>query len=101
MTWLLLLGGMLVWLAHFSAVYAISSIAVVLDASDTSERWGVAIVTALAALADIALLAVSAARAQRERRNDLPRFTTRAAALGAFISLLAVLWQGLPAIAFP
>lgn len=100
MTWLLLLGGLLIWLAHFSAIYAISSFAVVLGAPDVWERWSIFIATALAACANLALLATTASRARQERQQNLPRFTTRAAAMGAFISLLAVLWQGLPAIAF-
>lgn len=99
--WLLLLGGMLIWLTHFSALYAISSIAVVADAPAFSERGAVAAATLLAGAGDIGVLALALARSQAEAATPTPeRFVTRVAALGAFISLLAVLWQGLPAMVF-
>ena len=99
--WFLLLGGMLIWLAHFSALYAISSIAVVADAAAFSERWAVATATLLAGAGDIGVLALALARSRAQDAAQSPhRFVTRVAALGAFISLLAVLWQGLPAIVF-
>ncbi len=98
--WLLLLGAMLIWLAHFSALYAISSLVITLDASAAIERWSVAIVTAAAAVANLILLAATSAQADKSRAGRLRGFTARVAAFGASISLLAVLWQGLPAIAF-
>jgi hypothetical protein len=101
MTWLFLLGGMLVWATHFSGVYAISSFGAVFgDAGSQEARIGVAVLTVAAAVANMALLFVAAAREPhlRGERDEMRRFLNGVAALGAFVSLAAVLWQGLPVL---
>lgn len=104
MSWLFLLGGMLIWIAHFSAVYAASSVGALYgDANSGAVKLAVAALTLAAAIGDGALLFAAAGRAPRLRRegDDLERFWNGAAALGAFISFVAVLWQGLPVLAIP
>lgn len=86
-SWLLLLGGMLVWTAHFFGVYAIAEIA--------PRAWPVVALTVLAVAADLWLLT---------RIRWMPvvgsfsGWRRSVAAGGAMLSLVAVVWQGLPAL---
>lgn len=99
MRWPFLLGGMLVWAAHFGGAYAISSTWDLVDhAGAASARLAVGLLTGAAVLANLALLAAAARREPRlaAHRDGLSRFLNGAGALGAFVSLAAVIWQGLP-----
>lgn len=87
-SWLLLLGGLLVWTAHFFGVYAIAEIA--------PRPWLVIILTLICLSANIWLLRIILRLPHDEH------FTAwrRSVALGGvMLSLLAVGWQALPAIA--
>ncbi|MGB3930596.1 MAG: hypothetical protein WBL20_16760 [Sphingobium sp.] len=86
-SWLLLLGGMLVWTVHFFGVYAIAEIA--------PRAWPVVALTVLAVATDLWLLR------HIRREPDSAGFSgwRRSVALGgAALSLVAVTWQGLPAM---
>lgn len=97
-TWVFMLGGLIVWTIHFMGVYGIASIAEVAGrADDAGSLWTVAALTALCAAADIALL-LKAWRRGRRATGDLAPFQTSMAGLGAGFSLIAVIWQGLPAL---
>lgn len=96
--WAFMLGGLLVWAVHFMGVYGIASIADVAARADVqASRWTVAGLTVLCAAAD-ALLILAAWRRSRHVTGELAPFQTSLAGLGAGFSLIAVLWQGLPAL---
>lgn len=96
--WLLLLGGLLVWFAHFLGVYGIASIGDVLDhASAPAAQGAVAAFTLGCVIADLSI-GVIALRRRARGGDDLDGFVHGGAALGAGLSLVAVVWQGLPAL---
>ncbi len=92
--WLILLGGMIVWAVHFFALYALASI----FASTIAMRAGVVLVTTACVAADGALLLASAGMIRGGRSDDVARWTGSLGAFMAGLSLLAVVWQGLPAL---
>ena len=96
--WLYMLGGLLVWAAHFLGVYGIASVADVVDEADApAALWAIAAYTLACGAADVALGAV-AVRALRRGGERLDRFAHGLAALSAGLSLVAVIWQGLPVL---
>lgn len=92
-SWAILLGGMLVWTVHFFALYGIGSIFL----STTLARVLVAVVTLLC-LAAAAWLLRGALRASRGEADEFTAWKHRIAALIAGIALVAILWQGFPAL---
>lgn len=101
--WLLLLGGPLIWAIHFAGVYGIASVAdVITRADDPRSRAGVLAFTLACAAADALLIWLIWRRKgplmRAEGDPGLSRFWRSAAAGGAVLSLVFVLWQGLPAI---
>jgi hypothetical protein len=86
-SWLILLGGLIVWSVHFFGIYGIGEFA--------PSRGLVLALTALCIAADLGLL-------HRSRRlpADEPflRWRRSVAIGGALLSLVAVGWQGLPAL---
>lgn len=97
--WLFLLGGMIVWFVHLLGVYGLASAADVVtgQADAAGAVWGVALLTLTCAGADIALLTLALPRV-RSTADGLDRFLAGGAAFGAGLSLLAVVWQGLPVL---
>lgn len=91
--WAHLLGGMLVWTVHFFTLYGIGSIFL----TTTLARVLVVIVTLLC-LAAAGWLLRSALRAGREEADEFTGWKHRIAALVAGIALVAILWQGFPAL---
>jgi hypothetical protein len=86
-SWLLLLGGLLVWTVHFFGLYAIAEFA-------PSTR-AVLMLTALCLGVDLAVLR----GALRLRRGDAFSAWRRSVAVGgAALSLVAIGWQALPAL---
>lgn len=100
--WLILLGGPLIWAIHFAGVYGIASLAdVITRADDVRARAGVLVFTAACAAADAALIWLVWRRRGpllRDADAELSRFWRGAAFGGAVLSLVSVIWQGLPAI---
>lgn len=100
--WLLLLGGWLVWTAHFAAVYAAASVFDLGPGADApASRWLVGGLTLAAMAADAALLLLAArppAFLKGDDDAELSAFFRALGGLGAALSLLAVAWQGLPAL---
>ena len=89
-TWLILLGGMLVWALHFFGLYAIAEIA--------PHRAAVAALTLVCLGADVWFLRIIS----RLRRDDpFAAWRRSVAGAGAGLSLLAVAWQALPALMAP
>ena len=91
--WVLLLGGLTIWAAHFFLLYGFAS---VFPGTQTARMltW-IATVPALAANAF--LLWTAAARTLFAADDELDRWVLNVAAAGALLSLVAVLWQALPA----
>lgn len=93
--WLSLLGGLVLWAAHFLAAYAIASLA---DISPSRRQaplnWLLAGLT-LACVLAAAALAVRAWRASR--RPDLGGvFVPRLSALASTLAAIAIVWQSAP-----
>lgn len=94
--WLFLLGGPLIWAAHFLAIYATASISVQLAGGATvPARLVIALAGLLAAIA-AALLAHAAWR--RTSQTPFDAFERAVALAGAAIALIAIVWQTLPAL---
>jgi hypothetical protein len=90
--WVMLLGGLLVWAAHFFLLYALAS----LFPGQQIARTFTLIATVPALAADVLLLRTAAARALRT--NELDRWVYKVSAIGAILSLVTVVWQALPAL---
>ena len=92
--WAFMLGGMVVWTVQFFALYIVASIFL----TSTISRVLAVLITLACLAADGALLA-RAMRLLRGGSVDEPaRWRASLAALIAAISLVAVTWQGLPAL---
>ena len=94
--WALLLGGLIVWAAHFFLLYGIASV----FPGDPIASWLTIAATVVALAAIAALLWLLAARRLRGGDDRFGRWRDAVAALGAGLSFIAVLWQGLPALFF-
>ena len=89
--WAWLLGGLIVWTVHFFAIYIVASVFL----TTTIAR-------ALTLLVTLACLAADGWLVARLRRqgggDDFSEWLRTLALIGAGISAVAVLWQGLPAL---
>ena len=92
--WAFLLGGLLVWAAHFFALYAVASI---LETS-TLARLLTGLATLAGLTADIWLLRSALGNLRDGATGPTEQWANSVAALGAGLSAVAVLWQGLPAL---
>ena len=92
--WLLLLGGMLVWTVHFFALYALGSI----FETTAAARIGTIAATAACLAADAWILAMCLRTARRNDADTVIGWPARLGAPVALLSLVAVAWQGLPAL---
>lgn len=100
--WLFLTGGLIVWLIHFSGIYAIASVFDVIASADApGSRWTTAALTVIC-LAAAGLLLVWSIRGPAflgaDRDQELATFWRWIAGLGAAFALVAIVWQGLPAL---
>lgn len=91
-TWLLLLGGLIVWAAHFFALYAAGEI----GGQNMATRTAALLLTVACLAADAAIARAAAARTARDPFSRWVRFTALA---GAALSAVAVIWQGMAALA--
>lgn len=89
--WMLLLGGLVVWAAHFFLLYAFASI---FPGSDTA-RWLTAAATALGLAANGAIIQAAISSNRRPSSDDLERWARQVALPECILSIAAVLWQGL------
>ncbi len=89
--WRSLLGGLVVWAAHFLTLYILGS---VFGTSDTA-RLGVALATLVALAAIVALLVAS----RRSREADpVLRWMASLGTLAAGLAIVAIIWQAMPAL---
>ncbi|UUY00508.1 hypothetical protein [Sphingomonas sp. J315] len=90
-SWLLLLGGLLVWAVHFFALYAVGSIFLTTDLAR-----GLTIALTLVCLLVLSLIG---RRAWLNRAPDAESDWIRVVALwGIAVGGIAILWQGLVAL---
>lgn len=93
-----MLGGLIVWAAHFVGVYVLASIGdVVTYAEDAPWRLAVAAFSGLCLAAVVALLWAAARKLRRQDPAE-SRFVPELSALGSGVALIAIAWQALPAI---
>jgi hypothetical protein len=92
--WLLLLGGMLVWTVHFFALYALGSI----FETTFIARIGTVAVTLACLAADGWLLVLCLRTARHHDADTVIGWPARLGAPLTVLSLVAVAWQGLPAL---
>lgn len=96
-TWGLILGGLIVWAAHFVGTYALVSLAdISADPGHPGWRVGLAVFGGLC-LAALALLALWAWR-DLTSRDQQDRFASRVALAGQAVAALGVVFQTLPAV---
>lgn len=91
--WLLLLGGLIVWAAQFFLLYAVGSIFL----TTTTARLLTGAATVAAIAADVWLLS-QARRAWVRATDGLQRWLDYCGGVLAGLSIIAVSWQGLPAL---
>lgn len=90
--WLLLLGGLVIWAAHFFLLYAFASL---FPATDLARLLTLA-VTGVALAANAVL--ISSGVAVSRKADDLDQWVGRVGFAEALLSFIAVLWQGFPAL---
>lgn len=93
--WLLLLSGLLVWAAHFFGLYIAAS----LFPGQGLARWLTGLLTLLALAVLAALLMPVARRARSSQDESLRVWLDRLTLLGGALAAVAILYQGLPALA--
>lgn len=94
-TWLLLLSGLLVWSGHFLAIYIAGS----LFPGTALAKWltGILTIVALALLTGI-VAPVFRRTGHGAETEGLAGWLDRLTLLGAAVSAVAILYQGLPAL---
>lgn len=95
--WSYLLGGLLVWSAHFAGVYAIGSLAAIRPIEEDMAWRAVLLVFSVVCAGLAGLLALRAGLLSAVGAPS-ERFTSRVAALGAAVSVVAIAFQTLPAL---
>lgn len=95
----LMLGGLLIWTAHFAFIYGFAGLVCARPSWGWVEGgFGVLGTTILAATA-VASFATAAVIAVARRSPD--RFTRRLATAVALLALVAILWQGTTVLLTP
>lgn len=92
--WLWMLGGLLIWAAHFTGVYALASAADVLARADDRMWRAAGGVFSLICLGGLAILSLRAARRLRQGRMLIDEVALG----GALAAMVAVSWQSLPLV---
>lgn len=93
--WTLLLSGLLIWTAHFFAIYVAAS----LFPGTSLAKWLTALLT-LAALAALLIVLMPLWRRSRQQDggDELQPWLTSVTLLGGVLAGVAILYQGLPAL---
>lgn len=93
-SWLILLGGLLIWTADFFALYGVASIFPGLEIA----RYLTLAITAVAAAAATWLLLRMLTRMRDPASDELADWIPKLAAAEAALALVAILYQGAPAL---
>jgi len=91
--WTILLGGLVIWTAHFLTLYGLASI----FPGRSLANWLVLPATIIAVVALVFVLRAAILGASAE--DPLDRWIGRLGTFATALSLLAVLWQAVPAVA--
>jgi hypothetical protein len=92
-TWLILLGGPILWTAHFFALYIIASL---LPGTRTAAIF---VILATVIAITIAIWAtLRAVRSLKVTADDFRRWSLCLSILATAISLVAIVYQGMPAL---
>lgn len=94
MRWAILLGGLSVWAAHFFLLYAFASVL----PGDRRANWLAIAATGVAVAIDMVILRFAIVLMRGADRRTLDRWIGQVGAVGAALSLTAILWQLLPAL---
>lgn len=92
--WLLLLGGLLIWAAHFFLLYAFASI---FPGTDLA-RWLTIAATGIAIAANVVVIYQALDAGTVDGAGSFDRWIRTVGFSGALLSSIAVLWQGFPAL---
>jgi hypothetical protein len=92
--WLLLLGGLLIWAAHFFLLYGFASI---FPGNDVA-RWLTIGATCAAMAANVGIIYLALAAEMAGGADALDRWIRTTGFSGALLSFLAVVWQSFPAL---
>ena len=106
---LLMLAGLLAWAVQFTLIYGATSTLCGREWADATllgigNVQAIVLTTTLVAfIAAVVALAWSLRAHRRTKEHEAPadRFMTQAGALIGGFSLIAILWQGLPALILP
>lgn len=91
--WTLILGGLTVWAAHFFTLYGIASI---LPGKPLAPILAL-VATVFFLLLNLALFA-AARRLRPSGKDEFRKWVLGFAELASLLSMLAVAWQGFPAV---
>jgi hypothetical protein len=93
-------GGIIIWAAHFTVIYSFTALACARGFSSAAwlglsiVQWAVGAATALAVIATLALI-VRAARAAHSSFEDWLSVSVSG------LALIAIVWEGMPALMVP
>lgn len=90
--WSILLGGLAVWAVHFFVLYGVGSVL----PGRSEARWLVLGLTLPALAVDAMILRKTIW--PKDRTDPLDRWILQLGATGASVSLVAVVWQSVPAL---
>lgn len=99
--WALLLGGPTVWFVHFGLIYAASGLGHTDDAHAGAPTRIAVVLAGLSGIAVLALLMRAARRLKVEdwnRNRELAVFWRRTSTILLALTMLALLWETLPAL---
>lgn len=92
--WLIMFGGMAVWTVHFFSLYILASV----FGSGWAARLPTLVLTLVALAVNVWLMVLARRRLDAAGTDRPARWMATMAGLAALLSLVAVLWQGLPAL---
>ena len=93
--WTMMLGGLLIWAAHFVLVYVVASMA---DISPLSQEGGWRM--AGLGLTGVCVAAIAVLLWWTVRAREASALARRLGLFGGGLSLIAVIWQALPLLIF-
>lgn len=96
--WSWMLGGLVVWAAHFLGLYALSSTADVIATADDALWRMAGLGFSMACIMLSTAILLVAVRRLRQPKSDIALFADQVAAAGAGVGIIAMVWQALPTV---